>query len=126
VVLLSPPIDYKKAFSPEVGGVMQRPIPLLFVLSLSALGTVPAHAAEVDKHARSLAATCAACHGTDGKSVGGTAVLAGMDKIEFIKQMKSFKSGQRKVTVMHQHAKGYTDAEIEQLATYFSAQKRGE
>lgn len=82
--------------------------------------------AEVDKRARSLASTCAACHGTDGKSVGGTAVLAGMDKAEFIKQMTSFKSGQRKVTVMHQHAKGYSDEEIEKMAAYFSTQSRGE
>jgi cytochrome c553 len=82
--------------------------------------------AEIDKRARSLASTCAACHGTDGKSVGGTAVLAGMDKTEFIKQMKSFKSGQRKVTVMHQHAKGYSDDEIEKMAAYFSTQSRGE
>lgn len=83
-------------------------------------------AAEVDKRARSLAATCAACHGTDGKSVGGTAVLAGIDQALFIQQMLAFKSGQRKATVMHQHAKGYTDAEIEKMAAYFSAQQRGE
>ena len=82
--------------------------------------------AEVDKRARSLVATCAACHGTDGKSVGGTAVLAGMNKAEFIKQMAAFKSGQRKATVMHQHATGYNDEEIEKMATYFSTQARGE
>ena len=82
--------------------------------------------AEVDKRGRSLAATCAACHGTDGKSVGGTAVLAGMNKTEFIKQMAAFKSGQRKATVMHQHAKGYNDEEIEKMAVYFSTQARGE
>ncbi|MBT9613532.1 MAG: c-type cytochrome [Burkholderiales bacterium] len=94
-------------------------------IMLALLFALPA-SAEVDKRARSLASTCAACHGTDGKSVGGTAVLAGMDKAEFIKQMTSFKSGQRKVTVMHQHARGYTDEEIEKMATYFSTQSRGE
>lgn len=92
---------------------------------LALLFSLPA-SAEVDKRARSLASTCAACHGTDGKSVGGTAVLAGMDKTEFIKQMTSFKSGLRKVTVMHQHAKGYSDEEIEKMAAYFSTQSRGE
>lgn len=105
---------------------MKNPTLLLLTLTLATLWAIPAHSAEVDKRARSLASTCAACHGTDGKSVGGTAVLAGMDKTEFVNQMKSFKSGQRKVTVMHQHAKGYTDAEIEKMAEYFSAQKRGE
>lgn len=93
---------------------------------LALLFSLPAASAEVDKRARSLASTCAACHGTDGKSVGGTAVLAGMDKAEFVNQMKAFKSGQRKVTVMHQHARGYTDEEIEKMATYFSTQSRGE
>jgi len=92
---------------------------------LAFLVALPA-AAEVEKRARSLASTCAACHGTDGKSVGGTAVLAGMDKAEFVKQMTSFKSGQRKVTVMHQHARGYSDEEIEKMAAYFSTQSRGE
>lgn len=80
--------------------------------------------AEADKHARNLAASCAACHGTDGHSVGGTPVLAGLDKALFVSQMKDFKSGARPATVMHQHAKGYTDEELELLAGYFSAQKR--
>ncbi|MEK6663639.1 MAG: c-type cytochrome [Pseudomonadota bacterium] len=80
--------------------------------------------ADVDKPTRSLAATCAACHGTNGKSVGGTSVLAGVDKAEFIKQMNGFKSGQIKATVMHQHSKGYTDEEIELMGAYFAAQSR--
>ena len=78
---------------------------------LTLLIALPAWA-DADKTARSLAATCAACHGTNGKSVGGTAVLAGTDKAAFVAQMKGFKSGQIKATVMHQHAKGYTDEEI--------------
>ncbi len=80
--------------------------------------------AEVDKHARNLAASCAACHGTDGHSVGGTPVLAGMDKALFVSQMLAFKSGARPATVMHQHAKGYTDEEFELLGAYFASQKR--
>jgi cytochrome c553 len=39
-------------------------------------------------------------------------------------QMKAFKSGARPATVMHQLAKGYSDAQIEQIAAYFAAQKR--
>ena len=84
---------------------------------------LPLHA-QPDKHARGLAASCAACHGTNGNSVGGTPVLAGMDRALFIQQMKDFKSGARPATVMHQHARGCSDAEIEQLAGFFSAQKR--
>lgn len=82
-----------------------------------------AHAG-VDKQARNLAASCAACHGTNGHSVGGTPVLAGLDKQLFVTAMKDFKSGARPATVMHQHAKGYSDKEFEMLAEFFAAQKR--
>jgi cytochrome c553 len=85
--------------------------------------SLPLHA-QTDKRARGLAAPCAACHGTNGNSVGGTDVLAGMDRALFIKQMKDFKSGARPATVMHQHARGYTDEEIEKLADFFSSQSR--
>ena len=80
--------------------------------------------AEVDAHSRNLAASCAACHGTNGHSVGGTPVLAGLDKALFVTQMKDFKSGARPSTVMYNHAKGYTDEEFEKLADFFAAQKR--
>lgn len=74
----------------------------------------------------SLAGTCAACHGTQGKAVPDAAVpgLAGMPATYMVEQLKAFKSGARPATVMHQIAKGYSDAQIEQLAAYFAAQKR--
>lgn len=77
-----------------------------------------------DPHLRVLAASCAACHGTEGNSVGGTPVLAGLDRGYFVSQMQAFRSGARAATVMHRHAKGLTEAEIEQLADYFAAQPR--
>ena len=77
----------------------------------------------VSNHSRNMAASCAACHGTNGNSVGGAPVLAGMDKTHFVTQMKNLKSGARPATVMHQHAKGYSDEEIEMLASFYSAQK---
>jgi len=80
--------------------------------------------AEVDTHARNLAASCAACHGTNGYNEEGMPVLAGMDKALFVNQMKDFKSGARPATVMHHHAKGYTDEEFEKLGDFFAAQKR--
>ena len=74
--------------------------------------------------ARSLAATCFTCHGTDGHSVGGIPPsLAGQSRDYLVQQMKDFKSGKRPATVMHQQAKGYTDAQIELMAGYFSSLK---
>jgi len=81
-------------------------------------------------HIRQLAASCAACHGTQGNSVavigddGANAVLAGMAPAEFTEKMLGFKDGSRKATVMHHHAKGLTVDEINQLAVHFSQQKR--
>jgi cytochrome c553 len=97
---------------------------LTITVAVSALLFAATSHAEVDAHARNLAASCAACHGTNGYSVGGTPVLAGLDKALFVTQMKDFKSGARPSTVMHHHAKGYTDEEFEKLAEFFAAQKR--
>lgn len=87
------------------------------------LPMISAHA-EVDKRARSLAASCSACHGTNGKSVGGMPVLASLDKAYFVAQMKDFKSGARPATVMQQQASGFTDEEFELMGSFFEAQKR--
>lgn len=73
-------------------------------------------------HTRSLAASCAACHGTQGNSVGSALKLAGLDSTYFITQMQAFKSGARKATVMHRHAIGLTHDEIVNLANYFANQ----
>lgn len=72
---------------------------------------------------RSLAATCANCHGTGGVSQGEYTSLAGRGKGELIGKLQDFKSGKIPATIMHQLAKGYTDAQIEQIAGWYAAQK---
>lgn len=73
---------------------------------------------------RYLAANCANCHGTNGRSVGVMESLAGYDKEKFITNMKEFRSGDKPATLMHQLVKGYTDQQIADLAAYFAAQKK--
>ena len=101
---------------------------LLFSYALLAACLAPtAHAQDAQTlNIRSLAATCANCHGTNGKAFEGSAVvtLAGMPKDYIVAQMKAFQTGARPATIMHQLAKGYTDQQIEQIATYFAAQKK--
>ena len=80
-------------------------------------------AAADPNYARNLAASCANCHGTDGKSAGVMPPLAGLDKNYIILQMQDFKYGKRPATIMHQLAKGYSDEQIELMAEYFAAQK---
>ena len=75
---------------------------------------------------RSMAAACAACHGTEGKVVPGSPVagLAGRAPDDIVQAMAQFRDGKRQATVMHQIAKGYSDAEVAALAAYFSKQPR--
>lgn len=77
-------------------------------------------------YTKSLAATCANCHGTNGRAHEGSAVpsLSGMPRDYMVAQMKAFASGQRPATIMHQLAKGFSDQQIEQIAGHFAAQKK--
>ncbi|MBC7611047.1 MAG: c-type cytochrome [Polaromonas sp.] len=99
---------------------------LALCLALSPLAHAQGDAAKEALYVKSLAATCANCHGTNGKAVEGSSVvsIAGLDKAYTIAQMKAFKAGTRPATIMHQLSKGYSDAQIEVLATYFAAQKK--
>ena len=98
---------------------------LLFTTSVSL--PITGNAAEVfvysANHIRTLAASCAACHGSNGNAIAGNAILAGINPAYFSKQMLAFKDGSLPATVMHHHAKGLNVDEINQLAIYFSQQK---
>jgi cytochrome subunit of sulfide dehydrogenase len=50
--------------------------------------------------------------------------LAGMPAGYLVEQMKAFKAGTRPATVMHQLAKGFSDAQIDTIAAYYAAQKK--
>ena len=95
------------------------------VFTLAAAFAYPGAALAQDAtQARSLAATCANCHGTDGRSVGVTPSLAGVDANTMYQQLMEFKAGKRPGTIMPQIAKGYTDAQLKAVAGYFAAQPK--
>lgn len=85
-------------------------------------GLAAAQDASSALHLRTTAAMCANCHGTAGKAADGSGMpsLAGTPRETMIAQMKAFKDGSRPATVMHQLAKGFSDAQIEQIAAYFA------
>ena len=94
-------------------------------LSLAALA---ASAAPISPGAR-LAANCAACHGTDGATKNAPnfatlPALSGQPRENLAASLRAFKSGTRPSTIMTQIAKGYTDEQLELLATHFAAQKK--
>lgn len=76
-------------------------------------------------YTRALAATCAHCHGTEGRAVEGEALirLAGLPKDYLLTQLLAFRTGDRKATIMHQITRGYSEEQLEAVAAYFAAQK---
>jgi cytochrome c553 len=86
----------------------------------------PAHAQEQALYTRALAATCAQCHGTDGHAVPGAGIpaLAGMPREEMLAKLRAFQAGTVRATVMTQLARGFSEAQLQQLADFFAAQER--
>ncbi|PUE11772.1 cytochrome C554 [Limnohabitans sp. T6-5] len=67
---------------------------------------------------------CALCHGPNGiATLPNAPNLAGQQAFYVSEQLKSYRSGQRQNAVMGVIAKPLTDAEISQLAAWYSAIK---
>ena len=83
-----------------------------------------------DKHAviaRLADSLAGAGRTNDSAGLTGAAMararLAGQSSAFIVEQMQAFRSGSRPATVMHQLAKGFSDAQIRALAAYFAAQR---
>ena len=72
---------------------------------------------------RNLAATCANCHGTNGNARGDMKPLAGVPAEKITAMLNDYRAGNQPATIMHQIAKGYTDAQLKLVADFFAAQK---
>lgn len=72
--------------------------------------------------AKVLAAACANCHGTDGRSPGSIPSIAGRPEAILKQQLQAFKSDTPPAgtTVMNRLAKGLSDQQIDALAQHFS------
>src|SRR3954469_13660167 len=72
---------------------------------------------------------CGSCHRAEGTGGPENASLAGLPVEYFVQQMADFKNGARKfsgpqrtsIALMMASAKGMTEAEVKEAATYFSA-----
>ena len=68
-----------------------------------------------------LAASCANCHGPDGRSTGVIPQLRGLPETHLLQRLQAFKAGTAKdATVMTRLAKGYDDEQLKALAQWFS------
>ena len=99
-------------------------IRIVILAVLAASTALPAWAQSTEPSlARNLAANCANCHGTNGRGTGAMPSLAGQSRDYIARQMRDFRDGKRPATIMHQLAKGYSEAQIDLIAGYFAAQK---
>ena len=79
-------------------------------------------AAPVANPTQSIAASCVACHGTDGKGSGPTFPnLAGQSLAYLEKQLRDFRSHDRSDPMMSGMAQGLKDDEISELAKHFNS-----
>jgi cytochrome subunit of sulfide dehydrogenase len=71
-----------------------------------------------------IAQACTGCHGQAGVGNGSVPKIAGYSRDLFIAQWAAFRNKERPATMMDRVAKGYTEAEVAQLADYFSKLKK--
>ncbi len=93
----------------------------LRLVFLLLLGVVALQAFAHDTQGRDWAIACSGCHGTDGRSEGAIPPIAGIPKDRFVELMLAFRNGTRPATIMHQHARGLDEAQIDVLGDYFAS-----
>lgn len=106
-------------------GMVKR-IPLLAALwvPLSGLATPPALAGDLAAGKAKAEAMCRTCHGIDGKAtIPMAANLGGQQREYLVAQLKAYRSGKRRHEQMSIVAKMLTDADIDNLAEWYSSIK---
>lgn len=98
---------------------------LLFFLTAIALGaSLPTHAKGSYEAGKAKSTACAACHGADGVSaVPAFPKLAGQHRDYIYQVLKDYKAGKRKNPIMAGQVANLSDADMADLAAYFSAQQ---
>lgn len=97
----------------------------MFILAAVALGfSLPLHAKGNYEAGKAKSTTCAACHGADGVSaIPSFPKLAGQQRDYIYHALKDYKSGKRNNPLMAEQVKNLSDADMLDLAMYFSKQK---
>lgn len=91
---------------------------------LLAIGAAPAAAAGDAAAGRQKAQACAVCHGPLGVATAPeTPNLAGEPEGYIVRQLRAFRSGERRHEVMGVIARPLSDADIDNLAAWFASIK---
>lgn len=94
------------------------------VLALAVVSTGAVQAAGDAAAGKAKSATCAGCHGANGVSANPIwPNLAGQKDGYLVKQLKAFRDGSRSDPMMTPMAKPLSDADIDNLAAYYSSLK---
>lgn len=95
------------------------------ILAAIALGmSLPTHAKGNVEVGKAKSTPCAACHGADGVSAVATfPKLAGQHRDYLYQALKDYKAGRRKNPIMAGQVANLSDADMADLAAYFSAQR---
>ena len=92
--------------------------------ALALLAAAPLALAQDAAAGKAKAAACTACHGPLGIAVAPDAPnLAGQPESYLVEQLKAYRGGARKHEIMSLMAKPLTDADIANLAAWFSSVK---
>jgi len=68
-----------------------------------------------------LALNCTMCHGAQGMSVSDAPNLSGQYPEVVVKQMRDYRNGQRKSSIMEAIAHGLSDRNVDDLAAYYAS-----
>lgn len=107
----------------NVFGSLRRVARSLGVLAVLTLPVI-AHAGGNIADGKAKSVACQACH-VAAAAAGDTPHLAGQRETYIVKQLKAFKSGDRKNPLMSAMANQLSETDIENLAAYWSAQAAG-
>ena len=95
---------------------------MMAALAVAAMGGSAGILAGDVEAGKAKSATCAGCHGPQGISNNPLwPNLAGQKEAYLVKQMKAFRDGTRQDPMMSPMAKPLSDADIENLAAYYSS-----
>jgi sulfide dehydrogenase cytochrome subunit len=100
---------------------MRKPAHKVFVSALIFWVFAGTASAAEEPRAEALADACTSCHGIAGRSQGYIPSLNKLSRAQFIQALQQYREQKRIATIMNRIARGYTPAEIEQLADYFTS-----